>query len=343
MADIKIIIPMAGIGKRFFPLTNQRPKPLVRLAEKRLLDHVLDIFKDLEQDHRLEYIFIIGYLGGQIRDHMKRAHPEKNVVYYEQKQLRGQSHAVYLAKDAIAGPVLLTYCDTITKTNFSFLASNMRDGAVLVHEVEDPRRHGVAVIDEDNSIRKLVEKPKTMEHKLALTGLCYFPEGKKLIKAIETQLNRGALLNNEYYLADAINILLEEGAQVRAEKALQWLDAGTPDAILETNAHLLQNTGKTLLIGRTAPSSIFIDPVYVHPSSEVHNSIIGPNVSIGANCKVSHSILNSTIVDDDSSISDAAFVNSLIGRGCALTGKSMQKVIADDEKLELAIEATTPR
>jgi glucose-1-phosphate thymidylyltransferase len=338
MADMKIIIPMAGIGKRFFPLTNHRPKPLVRLTEKRLLDHVLDIFTVLEKDHTLEYIFIIGYLGGQIQEYMKKAHSEKNVTYYEQKQLMGQSHAVYLAKDIIAGPVLLTYCDTITKTDFSFLSSNARDGAVLVHEVDDPRRHGVAVIDRDNRIKKLVEKPKTMEHKLALTGLCYFPEGKTLIKAIETQLESDTSLNDEYYLADAINILLEGGTPIRAEKALQWLDAGTPEAILETNAYLLQHQWESRHHSRTTQSNILIEPVYVHDSSQIHNSIIGPNVSIGANCTIEHSIIKNTIVDDGSDITQVAFMNSLIGMGCSVNGRSMQKIIADHEDVELTMQ-----
>jgi glucose-1-phosphate thymidylyltransferase len=329
---MKIIIPMAGIGKRFFPLTNHRPKPLIRLAEKRLLDQVLDIFKILEKDHTLEYIFIIGYLGGQIQEHMKNVHPEKNVTFFEQKQLMGQSHAVYLAKEAIAGPMLLTYCDTITKTDFSFLASHAREGAVLVHQVDDPRRHGVAITDLDNRVRKLVEKPKTMEHQLALTGLCYFPEGKTLIKAIETQLERGTSLNNEYYLADAINILLEGGTQVRAEKALQWLDAGTPEAIIETNAFLLQDRENSHR--GMHQQNIFLDPVYVHESSQIYNSIIGPNVSIGANCTIRHSIVKNTIVDDGSAITEVALANSLIGKDCSISGKSMQTVIADQGEVE---------
>jgi glucose-1-phosphate thymidylyltransferase len=336
---MKIIIPMAGIGKRFIPLTNHRPKPLVRLAEKRLLDHVLGIFEVLEKEYALEYIFIIGYLGSQIQEHMKNAHPEKKVTYFEQDQLIGQSHAVYLAKEAVAGPVLLTYCDTITKTDFSFLASNPEDGAVLVHEVDDPRRHGVAITDLHHRVQKLVEKPKTMEHQLALTGLCYFPEGKILIDAIEDQLKRGTPLNNEYYLADAINILLEGGTQVRAEKASQWLDAGTPEAIIETNGFLLQHQASTHHDNTMDQSNIFIDPVYVHESSQISHSIIGPNVSIGANCTVKHSIIKNTIIDDGSRITDVALKHSLIGRECSIIGKSMQTVIADKSELEMSTQA----
>jgi len=237
---MKIIIPMAGFGKRLGPLTRHKPKALVRLADKRLLDHVLSTFQELEKKYTLEYIFIIGYLGEQIREHMKTAHPEKQVSFFVQEELKGQSHAVLLAKDVIEGPVLLTYCDTLNKIDFSFLDTQDVDGMASVLDVEDPSRHGIAVAGPDNLIIKLVEKPKTLEHKSALTGFYYFSEGKELIRAIETQIQRDASLNNEYYLADAINIMLENGTRIKAQKALQWLDAGTPDDMLGTNALLLQ-------------------------------------------------------------------------------------------------------
>ena len=118
---MKIIIPMAGFGKRLVQLTRHKPKALVRLADKRLLDHVLDTFHVLEKTYSLEYIFIIGYQGEQIKEHMQDAHPDKKVNFYAQEQLKGQSHAVYLAKEAISGPILLTYCDTIIETDLSYL------------------------------------------------------------------------------------------------------------------------------------------------------------------------------------------------------------------------------
>ncbi len=67
MIDMKIIIPMAGIGKRLAQLTQHKPKALVRIADRRLLDHVLNIFQELEKTYTLEYIFIIGYMGEQIK------------------------------------------------------------------------------------------------------------------------------------------------------------------------------------------------------------------------------------------------------------------------------------
>ena len=333
MKGLKIIIPMAGIGKRLFPLTKYRPKPLLRLANMRLLDHVLYTFKELEKQYALEYVFIVGYLGAQIQEYMRNVHPDKNVTYFVQDQLAGQSHAVYLAREAISGLVLLTYGDTINKADYSFLTRESFDGVAFVEEVDDPRRHGVAVVDSDHFITRLVEKPTTMENNLALSGLYYFSEGKKLIDAIEAQMQGGPSLNNEYYLADAINILVENGMRIRTERILQWLDAGTPKSMIETNAVLLQDRSSNH--GAGEQSNIFIDPVYIHESSHLENAIIGPNVAIGANCVIDGSILKNTIVDDNSTISDVSLADSLLGQGCSISGRPIRSMVADFDEIEV--------
>ena len=335
MNDLKIIIPMAGIGKRLVQLTRHKPKALVRLADKRLLDHVLNTFHELEKTYTLEYIFIIGYLGEQIKEHMKEAHPDKNVTYYVQEQLMGQSHAVQLAKDTISGPILLTNSDTINKISFSFLSSETIDGVASVQEMDDPRRFGVAVVGPDNLITKLVEKPKTMEYKSVLTGLYYFSEGKELIKAIETQIRRDISLNNEYYLADAINILVENGMRIRTEKVLQSLGAGTPEAIIETNAYLLKHHSKSHKNIVAGQSNVIIHPVYIHESSHVENSIIGPNATIGKDCSINGSIIKNTVVDDNSTVTAVALENSLIGQGCSVSGKPVQSIVADNDNVRI--------
>jgi len=252
-----------------------------------------------------------------------------------QEQLIGQSHAVYLAKDSISGPVLLTYCDTINEIDFSFLPTETMDSVAAVHEVEDPRRHGIAVVGEDNLITKLVEKPKTMENRSALTGLYFFSEGKELLRAIETQIQRGTSLNNEYYLADAINILVENGMRIRTENALQWLDAGTPEALIETNASLLQRHFGSQNATSVEKSNVLVPPVFIHESSCIENSIIGPNVSIGENCSIRNSILKNSIVDDDSNINELVLINSLIGKGCSITGESKQLIATDHEEKKI--------
>jgi glucose-1-phosphate thymidylyltransferase len=329
MINMKIIIPMAGIGKRMGGLTRHRPKALVRLTEKRLLDHVLSTFEQLEKTYTLEYIFIIGYLGEQIREYMRDVHPDKEVTYFVQEQQMGQSHAVHLAREAISGPILLTYCDTINRLDLSFLSLESMDGVASVHSVDDPTRHGVAVMGPDRLLTKLIEKPKTTEYRSALTGLYYFSEGRELIKAIETQMRNGTSLNNEYYLADAINILLDEGMRMRAENVLQWLDAGTPDAILSANASLLQQHHESPNEIVAEQSRVVIHPVYIDPTSRVENSVIGPNVSIGKNCSIAGSIIKNTIIDDDSNVTGVMLANSLVGKGCSVSGNPTQSIVAD--------------
>lgn len=335
MTVVKVIIPMAGLGKRLKGLTQHRPKALVRLADRRLLDHVLDAFKELAKIYTLEYVFITGSSGDQIKEHMNAEHPEKKVTYFHQSQLLGQSHAVLLAKDAISGPILLTFCDTINQIDVSSCLQEPVDGIAAVQEVDDPRRHGVAVTDADQLVTRLIEKPQSLEHRAALTGLYYFREGKDLIRAIELQLQQGTSLNHEYYLADAVNILVSNGKRIRTQRSSQWLDAGTPEALITTNEYLLQQAGPQGGSGNTL-HSVFLQPVYVHESSRVENSVIGPNVTIGKNCSIRGSILRNTIVDDDSTVVDAALTNSLLGKHCSVVGEAMQSVLADYSKAEVA-------
>ena len=326
---------MAGIGKRLFPLTQHRPKPLVRLADGRLLDHVLATFQQLENAFALEYIFIIGYLGDQIKEHMRQAHPDKKVTYYVQDQLMGQSHAVYLAKESISGPVMLTFGDTINRVDYSFLDGKPPEGVAGVQEVEDPRRHGVAILNSEHVITRLVEKPSTLEHRLALTGLYYFSAGERLIEAIAAQIRKGFSLNNEYYLADAINILIQDGMRIRTERVLEWLDAGTPEALLETNAHLIRRRSESSHRMKRRKSNILLAPAYIHESSHVVDSMIGPNVSIGANCVIRSSILRNTIVDDGSVIIEASLADALVGQGCSISVQSVPSVVGDFSQIRI--------
>jgi glucose-1-phosphate thymidylyltransferase len=339
MKHLKVVIPMAGVGKRMGPLTRRRPKPLVRLTDRRLIDHVLHTFEELEETGSLEYIFIVGYLGEQIRSYMKEAHPHKHVTYVVQDKPMGQSHAVHLAGDAVSGPVLLTYCDTINRLNFSFLSSDNIDGIASVHDVDDPRRHGVAVVAQDRLITRLIEKPKTVEPRSALTGLYYFSEGQELLRAIEIQMQRGMSLNNEYYLADAVNILLEQGKRVRAENVLQWLDAGTPEAIIQANASLLQEQFVSAGMSTAMPSTTLLPPVHIHESSCVEDSVIGPNVSIGRNCSIRRSTIENTIIDDNAVVDGRMLSNSFVDQDCVVSSDAGQSTVTEHGGIKIFCSA----
>ena len=311
---IKVVIPMAGLGTRLRPHTWSKPKQLVTVAGKTVLDHVLDMLSTLPDSQEVELISIIGYLGDQIEDHISKYYPNIKSHFVIQENPRGQSHAIYLAREHLTGPMMIVFADTLIETDLSNLTNEEQDAVAWVKPVPDPRRFGVAVLDKDEQVTKLIEKPREIDNNLAVVGFYYFRSAEDLLSAIETQMERDVQLKGEYFLADAINIMLEKGLRMRPEKIDVWLDAGTPEALLETNRYLLDN-GHSNSQDQIDLSSVVINPpVFVHPTAELENCVIGPFASIGAGARVSRSIVRDSILEDEAQVCDVSLENSLIGR-----------------------------
>ena len=100
---LKIVIPMAGLGTRLRPHTWSKPKQLVPVAGKAVISHVLEGFSRLPDPENVDFIFIVGYLKEQLPAFMEEHHPELNVIYIEQPEPRGQSEAIYLAREYLQG------------------------------------------------------------------------------------------------------------------------------------------------------------------------------------------------------------------------------------------------
>ncbi len=297
-STLKIVIPMAGYGTRLRPHTWSRPKQLIRMADKMVMDHVLDTFSNLPDPANTEFIFIIGYLGDKIEEYMARAHPDLKVRYVEQAEMRGQSHAISLAKDYLDGPMLVLYADTLIDTDFSFLTTETAGAVAWVKAVPDPRRFGVASVGDDGWVTHLVEKPQDLDNNLVLVGCYYFQNSNELLAAIDEQMQRNITLKNEFFLADAINIMLEHGLKMRIEHVETWLDAGIPDDVLKTNRYLLEHGHDNTDEAYARKTSVILPPVFIHPSATVENSVIGPYTVIGANCQIQSCIIRDSIIDD---------------------------------------------
>ncbi len=317
---LKIVIPMAGWGTRMRPHTWSKPKPLVSVAGKASLDHLMDTFNTLPGSFDVEYIFIVGpFLGEiQIPAYMAENYPEIKAHYVVQTEMKGQSHAIYLTKEYLNGPMMIIFSDTLIETDFSFLDEEKSDIVAWVKAVPDPRRFGVAVADAEGKTAHLVEKPESMENNLALVGCYYFKEGMDLVAAIEDQIARNVILKNEYFLADAINIMFEKGARGRVEEVgAYWLDTGTIDATLETNGIMLERLNP---VAPTMDGVKIITPVAIHPSAKISNARIGPNVSIGADCEISDSQVADSIIEAGAHIQNSALTHSLIGNQAQIEG-----------------------
>jgi glucose-1-phosphate thymidylyltransferase len=305
---------MAGYGTRLRPHTWSRPKQLIRMADKLVLDHLLDTFDTIPDPENSDFIFVVGYLGNKIQDYMRLAHPNLRVRYVEQSEMKGQSHAVSLAGEYLQGPLLIIYADTLIETDFSFLSSETADAVTWVKAVPDPRRFGVASLGADGWVTNLVEKPKEMDNNLALVGCYYFQNPKILLHAIDEQMKRNISLKNEFYLADAVNVMLEHGLKMRIHPVETWLDAGTIDDVLNTSRYYLEHGHDNSTEANSHKNSVILPPVFIHPTARVQSSVIGPHAVIGANCTIQSCILRDTIIDDDSIMSNVILEHSLIGR-----------------------------
>jgi len=339
--NLKIVIPMAGWGTRMRPHTWSKPKPLISLAGKTALDHLLAMFDTVPNPQNCEYVFIVGpYLGElQIPAFMQTSYPKLKAHYVVQSVMRGQADALYLARQHLSGPMLMVFSDTLIETDFSFLADETLDGIAWVKAVPDPRRFGVAEVDKEGRVRRLIEKPQTLENNLAIVGCYYFKCSEDLIAAIEEQMRRDTSLRGEFFLADAINIMLERRAKFRTQKVSVWLDTGTIEAALETNRYLLEH-GRENAANHVSEDVKIVRPVFIHPTAEVSNSTVGPHVSIGANCTITDSRIENSIFEAGVEVNAAALSGSFIGRqakveGRGAEGQPMKLNIGDDSVIKL--------
>ncbi|MCK5635512.1 MAG: NTP transferase domain-containing protein [Anaerolineales bacterium] len=329
---MKIVIPMAGYGTRLRPHTWSKPKPLVSVAGKPVLGHVLDMFSTLPDID--EVIFIVGYLGEQVEEYVSEIYVDLPARYVVQEEMLGQSHAIWLAREGLEGPMCMAFVDTIIEADLSFLPAEKAGAVAWVKEVEDPRRFGVTEVGDNGWVRRLVEKPDDMSNNLALAGFYYFNRAEALIAAIEKQMQQGDQLGGEFYLADAINVMLEEDLKMRVETVQVWKDCGKPDALLETNRYLLDHGRDNTAEAQQRDGSLIIPPVFIHPSAEISQAVIGPHVSVGSGCVIQRSVIQDSIIENETTIENALLSESLIGRGARITGRFKMLNIGDTSQVD---------
>jgi glucose-1-phosphate thymidylyltransferase len=313
-STLKVVIPMAGLGTRLRPHTWSKPKQLISVAGKTVLDHVIGSLSTYPKFKQIELINIVGYLGDQIEAHVQRHYPEIKSHFVLQENPKGQSHAIMLAREYLQGPMLMVFADTLIETDLSSLDEEPADAVVWVKPVDDPRRFGVAVQGDDGWVTRLIEKPRDKKNNLAVVGFYYFKEAGDLLSAIDEQIERDISLKGEYYLADAVNIMLERRLKMRTQSVDVWLDAGTRAALLETNCYLLTHGHNNNQQAAQNADVVIKPPVFIHHTAQICDSILGPNVSIGAGCNVSNSIIRDSILEDEAQAESVILENSLVGR-----------------------------
>ncbi len=322
---MKLVIPMAGFGTRMRPHTWTRPKPLLPVAGKPMLGHILERFRDVSID---EYVFIIGWLGDQVKEYISENY-DIPTHYVVQEEMLGQAHALWLAREHLDGPMFMMFVDTLfDDVDFTNLDQEGLDGVIYTKIEEDPRRFGVVETDDKGVAQHLVEKPDTKENKNVLMGLYYFDDGAWLASACETLMERRIKTKGEYYLADAVNLMIEEGATFKPREVGTWLDTGKPKTTFITHRYILEH-GYDNSPEAMRPGVSIVPPVHIHPQAIVERSVVGPYVSIGEGAEVRDSVLRDTIVDEGARIEAELLEKSLIGRWVELDGQFRRLNIGD--------------
>lgn len=292
---MKAVILAAGKSTRTYPLTLTRPKPLLTVANRTILEHQLDALRDIVDG----VVLVVGYRQEMIRERFGDRYEDLSIEYVVQHQQMGTGHAVLECAGVIDGPFMAMNGDDLWDANDLRRVAECEQGALAKH-VEDPRLFGIYDVTDDLRVKRLVEKPVDVFSTLANIGVYKFtPRVFEVLR--ETPLSpRG-----EIEITSAIQTLAGQGDFFVVPAEGYWLPIGYPWHLLDVNKFLLDTglrienrgevaDGATLVgavsIGRgtvVRPGVCIEGPVIIGEDCEIGpNCYIRPATSIGNGCKV---------------------------------------------------------
>ena len=330
---MKAIIPVAGVGSRLRPHTHTQPKALVPVAGKAILLHIVDMLIDNGVD---DLVFVIGYMGAKIRRFITSHYKDRDlrIEFCVQDPREGIGHAMFLARETFQHEkeIMIVLGDTIVNIDMHALKESPYS-MLGIQKVSEPGSFGIAELGADGYIRRLVEKPQIPKSNLALVGIYKIADPALLIKGLEHIINNDIKHLGEYQLTDALMYMLENGHKMRTVAVDGWFDCGKRSSLLEANAILLTRMYKENPQRYKYPSTIIIPPVSIGKNCKITHSIVGPNVAIGDGAIVSYSIVEDTIVGSYSELRSIMLSHSIIGNDTRILGLSQQLNIGDNTEI----------
>ncbi|MCW3094260.1 MAG: Nucleotidyl transferase [Ferruginibacter sp.] len=329
---MKAIIPVAGAGTKLRPHTYTQPKALIPLAGKTILSIIVD---QLHEAGINEFIFIVGYLGEKIQDYVKMNYPELKCSFVSQNERYGTGHAIDLAKEIVGeDEVLIVLGDTIAEYDVKAMIDSPYS-MLAVKKVDDPRNFGVAEIEEDGFISRVVEKPAIPKSNMALVGIYKIIETHDLFICLKKIMDRAGKVSDDFSLTDAIECMIQKGAKIKSVKVQNWFDCGKKETILKSNAILLKKFGGKVVGMEKFENTIIIPPVSIAEGCDIKNSVIGPHVTIGENTILNYTIVKESIIGSFSRLYDVVLDDSLIGSDTGIKGETRSLNIGDNTDIDL--------
>jgi glucose-1-phosphate thymidylyltransferase len=305
---MKVVLPVAGNGLRLRPYTEDRPKCLLPLAGKTIIDWIVEESFTLNPS---ETIFITGYKAEKMDEYLKMKPEWGNVRTVVQSNPQGLGEAISLALPYANDdePLLIILGDTLFEADLSILAK-ADENILYTFKVEDPKRFGVAVTDSDGRITRLVEKPQEFVSDEAIVGIYYIKDTKVLKECLKYLMDNDIRTKNEFQLTDALEMMIQKGCKFRTAPVSRWLDCGLVETLLETNAHVLNRNDNSASL--KFEGTEIIPPCYVGKNAKIHGCKIGPNVSIGDDCEISGCSISDAIIWNGVKIANGKVCNTVV-------------------------------
>ncbi|MBN1582856.1 MAG: NTP transferase domain-containing protein [Anaerolineae bacterium] len=319
---MKLIIPLAGFGSRMRPHTWTKPKPLINVAGKPFIGHLLDKFAPLDIE---ELIIIYGWLGDQIQAYVKDNYAHLHPRFVEQAELKGQSHALWLARDYLTGDGIIIFVDTFFDMDVGVLSNPKADlpgvdGISFVKEVDDPRRFGVVELDGEGFVTRFIEKPTEVDNKKVGIGFYWVRDLAWMVRCIEDHMASGNMFKGEFFLTHTFQVMVDRGARFRTHEVDVWQDTGKPETTLQCNRYLLEH-GCDNSAQVQARDSVIVPPVHIAADAVIKNAVVGPYVNICSGATVQNAIVCNSLIDIQAVVKDIFLEGSLIGEKAQVIGQ----------------------
>lgn len=332
---MKGLILSGGYGTRLRPITYSQQKQLIPVANKPILFYAIE---DVIEAGAKEIGIIVGPNKERVVETVRATDWEAEIEFIYQDEPKGLAHAILVAEEFLDEEFVMYLGDNILREGIVKHAKkfkeNNSDASIMLTEVENPQQFGVADINKDGTIKRLLEKPKVPPSNLALVGIYFF---KPII--LEACKSIRHSWRNELEITDAIQWLIDNRYNIGWTKVEGWWkDTGKPGDILEANRLILddiqtKNEGTTensRIIGRVVigkgveiKESFVKGPAIIGKNCMIKKSYVGPYTSIGNECVIEDTEIEDSIVMDKSEIMGGGrIIESLIGRGVRIKRKA---------------------
>lgn len=319
---------MAGMGKRMRPHTLTVPKPLIPIAGKPMVQHIVEDLAGICPEKITEIAYVISRAFGKEAEKNLLAVAEKlgtkGKIYYQDEPL-GTAHAILCAKDSLDEKTLIAFADTLFIADKTAKVDTNKDGIIWVQKIEDPRQFGVVKLNQEGVITDFVEKPQTFISDLAIIGIYFFKDGPYLKKEMQYLIDNNLKEKGEYQLTNAMETMKKKGTKFVTSQVAEWLDCGNKDATVYTNKRILEHKN----INGNGTNGKIIQPCFIGENVQIINSTVGPFASIGDNTIIENSIVENCIVQTNTKIKNAKIFNSMLGNYVEFSGATGDSSIGD--------------